>query len=95
MHCLSELKEPVGGCCVQRICFKEGLMLDPSELATSQWETPRYWQKKISSFSSIFLFPVKLNLHFFWGRRERNWGIKVQRKQRRDKTQNSTGTSSS
>jgi len=36
--------------------------------------------KKILAYSSISLFPVKLNLHFFWGRRERKWGIEVQRK---------------
>lgn len=67
---------------MQRICFKKGKMLDPSKLVTNQWETLRYWQKKKkkSSYSSISLFPVKLNLHFFWGRRERKWGIKVQRK---------------
>lgn len=65
---------------MQRICFKKGKMLDPSKLVTNLWETLRYWQKKISSYSSISLFPVKLNLYFFGGRRKRKWGIKVQRK---------------
>lgn len=76
------LKESVGGCCMQRICFKKGKMLDPSKSAPNQWETQRYCQKeiKIMSYSSISLFPVKLNLLFFWGRRKRKWGIKVQRK---------------
>lgn len=47
--CLSVLKESVGGCCMQRICFKKGKMLDPSKSAPNQWETQRYWQEKKKS----------------------------------------------
>lgn len=67
MFCLSVLTEPVGGCFMQRICFKKGKMLDPSKLVTNQWETLRYWQKKKFVLFKYILISCEIKFAFLLG----------------------------